>query len=375
MSLLSTLKKTFPLRRHFALFSVLSLFALAQLSWWVYFQVREGERVTHIQKQHWEQELQMARQQRADYSPTSPQYAQWLTQTFEDLEIASGTGELRVKASAQHRLDHVAGQRIRMFVAEGLFFSLLLLIGVLYMYRTLQTELAIEQRQSVFIAATSHELKTPITSLRLYVDTLLKLKLPPETQQEILTTMRQDVSRLNDLIESLLHAQALMKGHAGQPLQPTDLSDETRIAIDEMKNRFDPGKHPLNVDLDYGVMAMADPQRWQLIIKNLLDNAHKYSPVGGAIDVFLTRMDGVARLTVSDQGIGFDPSEGERIFERFYRIGSEDTRKTHGTGLGLFLVREISESFHGRAWASSAGPGQGATFTVEIPLLKEAANV
>ncbi len=374
MSFLSILKKTLPLRRHFALFSLLSLFALAQLGWWVYFQVREGERVTHIQKQIWADQVDIARQQRAYYSPTSQQYAAWLDKNFPDLEADPANGELRVKESARQRLDQVAQQRIRMFIAEGLFFSLLLLVGVLYMYRTLQTELAVEQRQSVFIAATSHELKTPITSLRLYVDTLLKLKLPPETQQEILTTMRQDVSRLNDLIESLLHAQALMKGRERQALQPTDLSDETRVALEEMKNRFNPEKFPLNVDLDYGLMAMADPQRWQLIVKNLLDNAHKYSPNGGAIDVFLSRVDGVARLTVSDQGIGFDPSEAERIFERFYRIGSEDTRKTHGTGLGLFLVREVSESFQGRAWATSSGPGQGATFTVEVPLLNESAH-
>jgi signal transduction histidine kinase len=367
------LKKTLPLRRHFAVFTVMSLFALAQLGWWVYFQVREGERVTHIQRQLWEQEIQISRQQRTGYAASSPQFTQWLEQSFPDLEIAS-SGELSIKESARQRLDDIAGQRIRMFIAEGVFFSLLLLAGVLYMYRTLQTEIAVEQRQSVFISATSHELKTPITSLQLYVDTLFERKLSAEQLQDVLATMRQDVSRLDDLIESLLHAQALMKERESKPLQPTDLSDETRIAIEEMKSRFNPDKHPLNVDLDFGLTALADPQRWQLIVKNLLDNAHKYSPDGGVIDVFLTRTDDTARLTVTDQGLGFPESEAERIFERFYRIGSEDTRKTQGTGLGLFLVREISRSFHGRAFASTAGPGKGATFTVEVPLLKRSAH-
>ncbi len=319
--------------------------------------------------------MDLARQQRTGYSLESQQFSRWLGQTFTDLELAPQTGELRIKESALRRLDDEAGERIRMFVAEGVFFSFLLLVGVMYMYRTLQTELAMEHRQSVFISATSHELKTPITSLRLYVDTLAERKLSPELQQEALATMRQDVSRLNDLIESLLHAQALMKERAKKPLQPTDLSDETRIVIDEIKSRFDLKKHPLNVDLDFGLFALADPERWHLIVKNLLDNAHKYSPQGGAIDVFFTRMNDKARLIVTDHGVGFPESESERIFERFYRIGNEDTRETHGTGLGLFLVREISESFSGRAWAASAGLGKGATFIVEVPLLRQSESV
>ncbi len=369
------MRKTLPLRRHFVIFLVMTAFALAQLGWWIYFQVREGRRVQHIQREIWAEELELARQHRTGFAFDSRQFDLWLDNAFPDLEIAPGTGELRVSELALKHLDSEAGQRVRMFIAEGVFFSFLLLVSVLYMYRTLQTEIAVEQRQSVFISATSHELKTPITSLRLYLDTLIERDLRPEQRQEILNTMRQDVSRLNDLIESLLHAQAMMKSRAGKALMATDLSDEARIAIEEVRSRFASGKYNLNVDLDYGLMAMSDPERWQLIIKNLLDNAHKYSPQGGAVDVFLTRVAGTARLVVSDQGVGFPPEEAERIFERFYRLGSEDTRQTHGTGLGLFLVREISESFGGRAYAASLGLGKGATFTVEIPLLKEQPGV
>ena len=362
---------TLPLQRHFTVFLIMTVFALAQLTWWVYYQVREGQRFAHIQHVMWSQKLSLAREQ-SEGMADHGRFTVWLRQNFPDLEAAPG-GELRVKDEALHRLDAEAARRVRMFISEGVFFSFLFLVSVLYMYRTLKTELSVEHRQSVFIAATSHELKTPITSLRLYLDTLLDRDLRPEQRRELFVTMRQDVSRLNDLIESLLHAQAMMK-QVHRELQPTDLSEETQIAIREIESRFDSETYQLNVDLDYGLRALADPERWQLIVKNLLDNAHKYSPVGGMIDVRLDSANGSARLTVKDEGVGFPPEESERIFERFYRIGSEDTRQTHGTGLGLFLVREISQSFGGRAYATSSGPGSGATFVVEVPLLKENSN-
>lgn len=118
-------------------------------------------------------------------------------------------------------------------------------------------------------------------------------------------------------------------------------------------------------------MAMADPRRWQLVVKNLVDNAVKYSPDGGMIDVFLSHRDGKIELTVSDEGQGFNPDEASRIFDRFYRIGNEDTRKAQGVGLGLYLVREIVTSMSGTVAARSPGPGKGSQFIVTIPALKD----
>ena len=125
--------------------------------------------------------------------------------------------------------------------------------------------------------------------------------------------------------------------------------------------------HNLNFDTEHGLYAMAYARRWHLVVKNLVDNAVKYSPDGGMIDVFLTKHDGKIELVVSDQGQGFSPDEAERIFERFYRMGNEDTRTSQGIGLGLYLVREIVQSMKGTVSARSQGKGKGSQFIVHIP--------
>jgi signal transduction histidine kinase len=138
--------------------------------------------------------------------------------------------------------------------------------------------------------------------------------------------------------------------------------------------RVDTEKFAVSFDIDYGITARADGEQWQLIVTNLLDNAVKYSPNGGAIDVYLTREKNLVKLAVSDQGQGFDHEQSERIFGRFYRVGNEHTRKTSGVGLGLYLVKEIAESFGGKVRGESHGPGKGAKFIVELPYEEDKAR-
>lgn len=259
-----------------------------------------------------------------------------------------------------------------MFISEGAFFGLLVLLGVLYMFRTLREEIDVEHRQSVFLSATSHELKTPITSLRMYLDTLRERELPQAKRAEILETMSVDLDRLHDLIDRLLQAQRVMTPGSLPLLEPVDLSQETMCAVNDLAPRIQfSGKHRLNIDTEYGLMAMADGRRWQLVVKNLIDNAAKYSPQGGLIDVYLARRDNDIELIVSDEGQGFTADEGARLFERFYRVGNEDTRTQQGIGLGLYLVRELAQAMGGNVAARSAGPGKGSQFIVRVPLLKE----
>ncbi len=363
-----------PVRSHFIAFFLLSAVATAQLSWWVVFQVREGTRITHIQTRLWEQQLELARERQHDFTMADGAgFAAWLAAAFPDL-TQDGRGRIIVRDDALHRLDHLARERIRMFVSEGIFFSLLLIVGVLYVYWILRRELLFERRQSAFLAATSHELKTPITSLRLYLDTLSERDLPPPQQREMLATMRNDLTRLTDLIQRLLQAQALVGGKSRAKLERTNLSEETKYVLDEVFGRFDLKGFQLRSRLEPDLFAQAHPERWRGLVRNLLENAFKYSPDGGVIEIRLSRRGSLAELEVTDQGIGIPPAELEQIFGRFYRVGNEDTRRAAGTGLGLYLVREIAESFRGKAYAASAGEGKGATFTVSLPLARETAH-
>lgn len=357
-----------PFRRHFVIFALISVFALAQLAWWSIFQAKEGRRLIETQEGYWQQQIVVAYVQRASGDAN---FEEWLGKTFPDLEVVSDN-LIQVKSAARVKLNRFVNSRTRMLISEGAFFGLLVLIGVLYMLRTLREEIDMEHRQSVFLAAMSHELKTPLTSLKMYVDTLSAREFPPAKRLEILETMSVDLDRLNDLIDRLLQAQKVLSPGSSLPLEKTDISEETVRAVTELSHRIEfAGKHRLNVDTEFGLMAMADPRRWQLVVKNLVDNAVKYSPDGGMIDVFLSHRDGKIELTVSDEGQGFNPDEASRIFDRFYRIGNEDTRKAQGVGLGLYLVREIVTSMSGTVAARSPGPGKGSQFIVTIPALKD----
>ncbi len=359
--------KNRPFRLHFLLFLLVSAIGFTQLGWWIIYQVREGVRLIHQQESLWEQQTSIAQQWIATHTDSVDMTRQWLSQTFPDLVVAEN-GQIEIAAIARQRLDHTAARRVRMFVWEGGFFTLLMLTGMAFVYWTLRKEVEFERRQSTFLAATSHELKTPIASLRLFVDTLEDRQLTAEQRAETFAIMRSDLERLSDLIERLLQAQVLMDDKRRLDLQPTDLAEETQIAIEQMQTTFALRRITLTSELNSGLFAMTEPQRWQLLVKNLLDNAQKYSPEGGEIAVILICRGKSARLKVSDHGIGLEKAELERIFERFYRVGQEEIRQTQGTGLGLYLVRRIAESFHGRAWAESQGKGHGTDFFVEIPL-------
>ncbi len=365
------MKPNLQLPRHFLVFLLLSLFAVAQLGWWIIFQVNEGARIERVQNDIWRQQIETASVWRANHDSAPQIYQAWLAENFPDLSLLPDGSKLQISTEARKRLDQIADGRVRMFISEGIFFSLLLFLGVGYMYRMMRHEITFEQRQSMFLAATSHELKTPITSLRLYLDTLRDRELPQQQKTELIETMQKDLQRLTSLIERLLQAQALAGNKSKVVLQVTDLTEETRVVLEQVAGMFDLKGFSLRTHLDPDIRVMADPEQWQVVLRNLLENAFRYSPNGGTISVRLARAGQSAQLEISDQGIGLDRMESERVFDRFYRAGNEDTRRTSGTGLGLHLVRGIVESFAGKVSVHSEGPGKGSTFCVEIPLVEE----
>lgn len=364
------MKPKHPYRRQVVLFVLLSVLALTQLGWWIVFQLGEGSRTGRQQREIWEQQINIAQHWAVQQGLDRTAFRDWLAAAFPDLHLRDD-GHVAATEEAVARLDRLSGKRMRMFVSEGLFFTLLMAAGVAYVFWTLRREIDVERRHAVFLLATSHELKTPITSLRLYLDTLQNRELPPPQRAELFVTMQQDVERLTDQIDRLLQTQSMLDRRRRPALENTDLAEETAVAVDQMRGLFARSGFDLRVRLEAGLKAMTEPQRWQLVVKNLLENAFKYSPNGGVIEIVLARQRDHVRLTVTDEGIGLERNQLERIFEQFYRVGSEDTRKTRGTGLGLFLVRRIVESFGGRISAASRGLNFGSTFSVEIPLIRE----
>ena len=249
----------------------------------------------------------------------------------------------------------------------GLLLFLLLIAGVGLLVLLLVREVKLNERQSNFVSAVTHELKTPVASLKLYLDTLELRDLPEPKRQEFYRTMHQDIERLNATINNVLNAAMYTDRPVVDP-QPLDLAKLVRRAVDLTRTRF---------QLPEGAVSCAGPERLMLrgdaaaletAVLNLLDNGVKYSKEKIQIEVEVGEDgDGQAHLRVRDHGVGMSRAHLAFVFNRFYRIGTEVRRSRTGTGLGLFIVKSVVKGHHGTVSAESAGPDRGSTFTITLP--------
>jgi two-component system, OmpR family, sensor histidine kinase SenX3 len=253
----------------------------------------------------------------------------------------------------------------------GSLLFLLLIAGLVLIVILLLREVRLNERQSNFVSAVTHELKTPVASLKLYLDTLEYRDVAPERRVEFYRTMRQDIERLNGTINTVLSA-AKYTDRPVVDLRPVDLARLTRHAIDLTLTRFQLPRDAIRCESPASTMVAGDAQGLETAVLNLLDNAVKYSRERVQVEVEVWGdADGQAHVRVRDHGIGISRTHLPFIFARFYRIGSEVRRSRTGTGLGLFIVRSIVKGHRGTISVDSPGPDRGATFTMSLPGLLE----
>jgi len=249
----------------------------------------------------------------------------------------------------------------------GTILFLLLLAGLGLLVILLLREVRLNERQSNFISAVTHELKTPVASLRLYLDTLQLRDLPDVRRDDFYRTMRQDLDRLNATINNVLNAAMYTDRPIVDP-QPLDLAKLARRSIELTLTRHQLPREAIEYTGAEALAIRGDAGALETAVLNLLDNAVKYSKEPVAVEVEVRGgSDGLAHLRVKDQGIGMSRAHIAFIFNRFYRIGAEVRRSRTGTGLGLFIVKSVVRGHHGTVSAESAGPDRGSTFTVTLP--------
>lgn len=229
-----------------------------------------------------------------------------------------------------------------MYAGEGFVMIGLLIWGILWVYKTFEKSIALNQQQNNFLLAVTHELKTPIASVKLYLETLLKRDLDKEQQKSILQNSINDTNRLRTLVDNLLLSAQLETNHYEPLMAKVNLSQLLNKVVDSYaKPRNLEARLIKNIEQE--VYITGDEFALESIVVNLLSNAEKYSDQN--ITILLKSDNKHAVLSILDLGIGIADADKQRLFDKFYRVGKEQTRKTKGTGLGLFIVKRLVK-FH-----------------------------
>jgi signal transduction histidine kinase len=221
----------------------------------------------------------------------------------------------------------------------------------------------LQQQQQNFMMAVTHELKTPIAVARLNLETMQKYSLDPEKQKKLIRTTLEETSRLNFLTNNILIASQLEGGGYQFLKEELDLSDLLKDCMQDFRNRFPEREFSERIEPDADIKG--DPLLLQILINNLLENAVKYSPKESPITATLKKNDSVLQLEIADEGPGIPDEEKKKIFSKFYRIGSETTRKTKGTGLGLYLCSKIADDHNADILVTNNTP-RGSIFAVQF---------
>lgn len=256
-----------------------------------------------------------------------------------------------------------------MILGEALVFVFSLIVGIWLINRGYNKEVNAAKQRRNFLLSITHELKSPIASIRLVLETLLKRVLQREQQEKLMNTALLETDRLHMLVEDLLLSAKLETAY--QPyVEPLNVSDLLQDLVHKLQIKYPAAVFNYTEKVENAII-IADKSGLTSVALNLLENAIKYSPDNQQIEVRLMQCNGRLRFEVADQGVGIPDKEKAQIFEKFYRVGNEDTRKTKGTGLGLYIVEQIVKAHQGTIEVLDNEP-QGTVFSVELPIEKSA---
>lgn len=393
--------QTFPLQR--IIFLSVSVVLCLQVGWWIRLQIRDSGRLLEARTQAlkagraqaWQLDsqkvLDVLHAQRdpapggavAGELPVMPSLAerrQAIQAAYPQVELVprpmapddplllDGTAYLTLRPAPLRDLEDLRWHAVFRASTEGAFMVFAVLFGFVLLYRKLSEELDLKLRQRNFTSAVTHELKTPIASLRVWTETLFTRELGQEQRQRIRGLMEKDLERLNELVGNLLDVARAESGSLVLHLAPLELGPWLKGVCESMDHRLGPGALGLRLECSpEPLWVEADPKALGTAIENLLSNAYKYAAEPRQTTVTLDGDGEDALIVVSDLGHGLSAKDLPRVFHRFFRVGDEMTRQVAGTGLGLFLVKEIVTRHEGDVRVSSRGPGFGSAFTIRLP--------
>lgn len=254
----------------------------------------------------------------------------------------------------------------------GIIFFILIITGLILNTIFLVREIKRNEQHDAFLNSVTHELKTPIASIKLYLETLKSRDVAKEKQAEFYDIMLADADRLLGTVEQVLQAGRLREKNRKYNVVELDLRDVLQTSVNAVLSRYNLVSDVIRfVGPPQALMVVGDASELETAFINLLDNAVKYSGTEPKILVRMRRVSGnnSASILIKDNGFGIPANDFKRIFKRFYRSQSKASKEAKGTGLGLFIVQTIIKNHGGTITAESKGEGKGSTFLIRMPLV------
>lgn len=332
-------------RKPRVIFIIVSLYVLAAFTWWTLAHIRAHTEIAELKKQNIIEKVNEVKlliqnknfKEKAEIdSLIKASYPELGLEYFNSIQDY----KIRPKADAITEHDLYIKRKTWQYVGEGLVMMVLLFWGMLVIYSTFSKNIKLNKQQNNFLLSITHELKTPIASVKLYIETLLKRDLDKEKTNTILKNSLLDMKRLQILVENLLLSAQIESKKFDLSLMENNLSELLNQIIDKYASpRGIEGRLIKNIQDE--IYVDCDKMAIEMLLTNLLDNAIKYSPANSPIQIELSQSESKTILVVKDEGEGISDEDKKAVFQKFYRAGDENTRKSKGTGLGLFIIKNI----------------------------------
>ncbi len=341
----------------------LLVFSVVQVVWWLIDQRTYAASVSQEIKTLYGYDMLAAQKLAALGAPASE-----ITAAFPHARVADGQVTLATEALSDLQARELA--RANQYAWESGFFLLVQALAIAVLWRGLRGEAEIRRKQDNFLAMVSHQFKTPLASLQLSLETMVMRQLSPDRFQQLSRRMLDDLRRMENMVSKILDTARLDRGRMTLNKERLFLGEAVRHVLGNLEDAARRENISFDVALPADLEVYADPMAVDGVLRNLIENAiaAMVPTKGGKLSIAAHRhgASGI-ELQVRDTGVGFEPAQAPKLFDKFFRLDTAGGRDAAGTGLGLFIVQRFMHFENGNVRAHSEGPGKGATFTVTWP--------
>lgn len=359
-------------------FAVLSLYIIAAFAWWTFAHIKSAKEIYNQKSENlnilpYKATLDLRDNVSEELFVDTNDLKKYFYFNYPELEIhfypesdPLSNYLIQVNKSASAAIEKEYKRKVWMYGTEGIVMVLLLFGGIIWIFNNLRTSLNLKKQQSNFLLSITHELKTPLASIKLYLETLIKRpNLEKQQVETMLHNSLSDVTRLRDLVDNLLTAAQLDGHNFSLSFSAVNIS----ALVNEASEKFVLPRglqKRLQLNINPEIYVLGDPIALEMIIINLISNAFKYSTDNQPVTISLGATDNQVRISIADLGIGISPNDKKSLFTKFYRAEDENIRRTKGTGLGLFIVKNLLNLHHATILVNDNSPS-GSIFEILIP--------